>query len=133
MDYETYERVAHILRKGEPEVDIHFDCVFYYVRDLDHSIPFYSEILGLELKSRDAVARFDVDGVLLELVPVSDETTIDGNGNARVCLRVSDIASAVNQLRANGVCAGETRAVENGLVAGFKDPDGNELTLWQYV
>ena len=114
-------------------MDIRFDCIFYYVRDLEQSIPFYTEVLGLELKSRDAVARFDVDGVMLELVPVSEDIALDGSGNARLCLRVSDIASAITELQSNGVSVGAIRAVENGLVAGFKDPDGNELTLWQYA
>ena len=48
-------------------MNLHFDCVFYYVRDLDSAIPFYSEVLGIPLISRDAVARLDVDGVLFEI------------------------------------------------------------------
>ncbi len=70
------------------EVDIHFDCIFYYVRDLDRSIPFYANTLGLELTSGDVVARFGVDGVLLERVSAPDETFLEGSGNLRLCLRV---------------------------------------------
>ncbi len=114
-------------------MDLHFDCIFYHVKDLERSIPFYTDVLGLELKSRDAVARIDVDGVLLELVPVPDETLLDGGGNARLCLKVVDLASATAELQARGVSVGAIRAVENGLVAEFKDPDGNALTLWQYT
>ena len=51
----------------EADMNLHFDCVFYYVRDLDSAIPFYSEVLGIPLISRDAVARLDVDGVLFEI------------------------------------------------------------------
>lgn len=114
-------------------MDFHFDCVFYYVRDLQQSIAFFTEVLGLELASRDAVARFDVDGVLLELVPTSDESMLGGSGNARLCLSVNDITSAVAELQAHGVPVGDIRTVESGIVAGFTDPDGNELTLWQYA
>ena len=46
-----------------------FDCIFYYVRDLDRAIAFYATVLGFRLSSRDAVARFNVDGVRFELVP----------------------------------------------------------------
>lgn len=46
-----------------------FDCVFYYVSELDRAIAFYTAVLGFELASRDAVARFRIDGVLFELVP----------------------------------------------------------------
>ena len=35
-----------------------FDCVFYYVFDLDRAVRFYQEVLGLKLTSRDFVARF---------------------------------------------------------------------------
>lgn len=114
-------------------MNVHFDCVFCYVRDLDRSIPFYSELLGLRLISRDAVARFDVDGVRFELVPTSDEKALDGRGNARLCLEVSDMTSAVAELKAAGVTVAEVRSVENGRVADLRDYDGNELTLWQYT
>ena len=114
-------------------MDIHFDCVFHYVRDLEKSIPFYSDLLGLDLSSRNVVARFDVDGVLFELVPTSDESLFHGGGNARLCLRVSDIEAAVTELRAKGVSVGEIEAVENVIVAGFEDLDGSELMLWQYM
>ncbi len=112
-------------------MNIHFDCVFYYVSDLERSIRFYSEVLGLDLTSEDAVARFDVDGVLLELVPASDRSKLDGTGNARLCLRVDDVERALTELRAKGVSVGDVQIVQNGVLAGFEDPDGNELVFWQ--
>jgi len=61
----------------------HFDCVFYYVTDMNRAISFYSDILGLKLTSRDIVARFDIDGVLFEIVPALNHNKLQGNGNAR--------------------------------------------------
>jgi catechol 2,3-dioxygenase-like lactoylglutathione lyase family enzyme len=113
-------------------VDIRFDCVFYYVSDLRRSIRFYSEVLGLRLISQDLVARFGVDGVLLELVPASDESKLLGGGNARLCLSVNDIKGAVSELRAKGVSVDDLQEVQTGLLVDFEDPDGNELVLWQY-
>ncbi len=113
-------------------MDIHFDCIFYYVTDLERSIHFYSEVLGLGLTSQDLVARFDVDGVLLELVPAADASKLLGSGNARLCLRVNDIEKTATELRAKGVSVGDPQTVQNGILADFEDPDGNEIILWQY-
>ena len=110
-----------------------FDCVFYYVGDLYRAVAFYVDVLGLQLSSRDAVARFDIDGVLFELVPSTDPAVLCGHGNARLTLEVDDIESAVEDLRAKGVPVSEVEAVSNGRLASFEDPDGNELVLWQYV
>ena len=112
---------------------VRFDCVFYYVSDLDRAIAFYTNILGFRLSSRDAVARFVVDGVLFELVPTTDPDVLSGRGNARLTLAVKQIESAVRDLRARGVSVSDVRAVSNGRLASLKDPDGNELVLWQYA
>jgi catechol 2,3-dioxygenase-like lactoylglutathione lyase family enzyme len=110
----------------------HFDCVFYYASDLERAISFYSDVLGLTVSSRDVVARFDIDGVLFELVPSRDERKVGGDGNARLCLKVDDIIEAVEYLKTKGTHAGDIQKVENGKLASFKDPDGNEICLWQY-
>jgi catechol 2,3-dioxygenase-like lactoylglutathione lyase family enzyme len=107
-----------------------FDCVFYYVSDMDRAVDFYSNVLGLALQSRDVVARYSIDGVLFELVPVQ-ERQLGGTGNARLCLSVADIREAVATLRAKGVRVGEIVRVANGRLARLPDPDGNELVLWQ--
>jgi catechol 2,3-dioxygenase-like lactoylglutathione lyase family enzyme len=113
-------------------VTFHFDCVFYYVRDMQKAVMFYSDILGLRLTSRDVVARFDIDGVLFELVPTRDEGKLMGEGNARLCLKVEEISQAVENLRAKGAHVDEIQRVENGKLTSFEDPDGNEIYLWQY-
>jgi predicted enzyme related to lactoylglutathione lyase len=109
-----------------------FDSIYYHVRDLERSVLFYSNVLGFDLQSRDVVARFLVDGVLLELVPADQDESISGLGNARLCLGVSDIEEARETLRTRGVDVGEVKHVNNGSLAVFSDPDGNELALWQY-
>ena len=110
-----------------------FDCVFYYVLDLDRAIEFYTEVLGLRLSSRDVVARFDVDGVLLELVPTTDASLVGGNGNARLTLAVDDLHRAVAGLQAREVSVSPLHQVENGYLASLTDADGNEIVLWQYA
>ena len=65
-----------------------FDAVFYYVSDFERAIRFYSDVLGFKLNSRDAVARFDLNGILFEIVPARDKSKFSGQGNARLCLEV---------------------------------------------
>jgi catechol 2,3-dioxygenase-like lactoylglutathione lyase family enzyme len=110
----------------------HFDCVFYYVHDMERTISFYSDVLGLRLTSRDVVARFDIDGVLFELVPSRGMRKLRGDGNARLCLKVDDISQTVEYLKTKGTRVGEIQKVENGKLVSFEDPDGNEIYLWQY-
>ena len=110
----------------------HFDCVFYYVTDMERAISFFTDILGLKLISRDVVARFDIDGVLFELVPALDKTKLHGSGNARLCLKVDNIHQALEELHTKGIHTSHIHEVENGMLASFNDPDGNEIYLWQY-
>jgi len=110
---------------------MNFDCVYYYVSDLDRAVRFFSDSLGLELSSRDHVARFKIDGVPFELVPTTDASRYSGHGNARLCFGVQDMPGAVEELKSKGVPVGPIHHVENGFLATFNDPDGNELALWQ--
>lgn len=113
-------------------MSLHFDCIFYYVSDLSRAIPFYRDLLGFPLRSRDAVARFDLDGVLFELVP-SHEDTIAGRGNARLCLRVDNVVETLRDLAAKGVRVGPAEDKGAGVLGTFYDPDGNEICVWQYA
>jgi predicted enzyme related to lactoylglutathione lyase len=113
--------------------NFHFDCVFYYVSDLDRAIAFYTDALGFRLSSRDAVARFLVDGVLVELVPTTDPQLLSGRGNARLAVAVEHLDAAIQAFRAKGLAVSEARQVSNGRLASLTDPDGNEVVLWQYA
>ncbi len=114
-------------------MNFHFDAVLYYVCDLERAIAFYRDVLGFRLTSRDVVARFDIDGVVFEVVPTQDRGKLAGCGNARLCLRVDDVEQARAQLKRSGVPCAEAEIKEDGILASFRDPDGNELCLWQYT
>ena len=110
-----------------------FDAVFYYVTDMEASIAFYRDTLGLPLVSQDFVARFDLDGVLVELVPLPPGSVVPGNGNARLCFSVSNLKETLEQLHARGIRTSAIKNKQGGKMAFFRDPDGNELCLWEYV
>jgi predicted enzyme related to lactoylglutathione lyase len=79
------------------------------------------------------VARFDIDGVLFELVPTNDSSHLSGTGNARLTLGVDDLYQAAAALTSQGVIVSAMHKVQNGVLASFNDPDGNEIILWQYT
>jgi catechol 2,3-dioxygenase-like lactoylglutathione lyase family enzyme len=114
------------------KLQLSFDAVFYYVTDIDESIAFYRDTLGLQMVSRDYVARFDLDGVLIELVPLPPGSVVPGNGNARLCFSVSNLEDTLEQLHACGIATSGIKTKRGGKIAFFRDPDGNELSLWQY-
>jgi catechol 2,3-dioxygenase-like lactoylglutathione lyase family enzyme len=109
----------------------HFDCIFYYASDIGRSMHFYRDVLGLKFLSRDVVARFDIDGVLFEIVPAPHEQKLPRNGNARLCLRVDNVEAALQDLKAQGVSTNGPQDKSTGILASFEDPDGNEICLWQ--
>ena len=115
------------------KLKLSFDSVFYYVTDMDASIAFYREILGLPLVSRDYVARFDLDGVLIELVPLPPGSVVPGSGNARLCFSVANLQETLEQIRARGIPTSKIKEHKDGKLAFFRDPDGNELCLWEYA
>ena len=108
-----------------------FDAVYYHVSDIERSIAFYRDILGFRFASRDYVARFDIDGVLFELVPNPPGNALRGTGNARLSLGVTDIQRATRDLRNKGVTTTQIKEEPGGMLSFFQDPDGNELCLWQ--
>jgi catechol 2,3-dioxygenase-like lactoylglutathione lyase family enzyme len=114
------------------KLKLSFDAVFYYVTDIEKSIAFYRDTLGLPLVSQDYVARFDLDGVLIELVPHGVPTALAGDGNARLCFAVSNLEETLEQLHARGIATSAINNKKGGKIAFFQDPDGNELSLWQY-
>lgn len=122
-----------MLSSAATKPKLSFDAVFYYVTDIETSIAFYRDTLGLPMVSKDFVARFDLDGVLIELVPMPPGTVVPGNGNARLCFAVSDLNETLEQLHSRGIETSDIKTKKGGRIAFFRDPDDNELCIWQYT
>jgi catechol 2,3-dioxygenase-like lactoylglutathione lyase family enzyme len=115
------------------KLKLSFDTIFYYVTDMEAAIAFYRDTLGLPLVSQGYVAQFDLDGVLIELVPLPPGTVVPGSGNGRLCFSVANLQESVEQIHARGVTTSKIKEKKDGRLVFFRDPDGNELCLWEYA
>jgi catechol 2,3-dioxygenase-like lactoylglutathione lyase family enzyme len=115
--------------------------VWLPVRDIERAVGFYQGVLGLEvLDKEDEWALLDVEGVHVGLNGHTEQSrygnlvrTPGGDGGAVLAFRADgDLEGALEKLRGGGVqFEGEVSDYPWGRVATFKDPDGNELELFE--
>jgi lactoylglutathione lyase len=113
------------------------------VSNMDKSIEFYREHLGLtfvsrrEVKQNNAEIAFmkDESGGAIELTHWRDKKTLtEGDNFDHIAFAVEQIESIVEELRAKGVTiAMEPFSLQgsSSKIAFIKDPDGNWLELIQ--
>jgi catechol 2,3-dioxygenase-like lactoylglutathione lyase family enzyme len=111
---------------------------FVGVTDLDRAHDFYGGALGLPLVERTELANvYDAGGTPLRVTLVDEPA---GAGYTVLGWAVSDIGGAMAALAANGVGFerypgvvqdedGVWTAPGGSLIAWFRDPDGNTLSL----
>ena len=109
--------------------------------DLDRSITFYRDRLGLkltrrfEVKENNAEIAFleDPDGSAIELTHWRNKKQlVEGDNFDHVALNVKDLKTTIERLRAEGTTiAMEPFKLKSGThqLAFIKDPDGNWLEL----
>jgi predicted enzyme related to lactoylglutathione lyase len=108
-------------------------AVWLPVTDLDRSVEFYTERLGLERqKHGDSWAEMNANGLRIGLNANGSERPV-GEGGAVVAFQSEGgIEQAVEELSGGGVqFAGEITEHPWGRIATFKDPDGNDLQLYE--
>jgi catechol 2,3-dioxygenase-like lactoylglutathione lyase family enzyme len=105
------------------------------VSNMDRSVKFFVETLGLKLKSRygDHFAQVEAPGVTIALHPSIKNGPQPGKSESlSIGLGVDDLESAVASLRSKGVAfSGEITQDGPVKLAFFGDPDGNPLYLSQ--
>lgn len=107
--------------------------VWLPVTDTKRSVDFYGQTLGMEVtQQEDEWAELEAGGLKIGLNGRPEETP-DGSGGAVVAFRPEDgIERAVEELKGKGVeISGEVSEHPWGKVASFKDPDGNDLQLYE--
>jgi catechol 2,3-dioxygenase-like lactoylglutathione lyase family enzyme len=115
---------------------------FVATADLVRARPFYEETLGLKVRSTDEYGiMFESNGIVLRMSAVRDFKAAPYSVLSWV---VADIHAMIAGLTARGVvfevfpgfeqdAAGVWTAPDGTQVAWFKDPDGNMLSLTQFI
>lgn len=116
------------------------------VGDLDRSLAFYTEVLGMRLLRRQDYpeGRFTLafvgfqdesDGAVIELTHNWDTASYDlGNGYGHIAIAVPDAYKACEALRARGgKVVREAGPMKHGttVIAFVEDPDGYKVELIQ--
>ncbi len=114
------------------------------VGNLDRSIAFYTEVLGMTLLRRKDYpeGRFTLafvgfgpesDGAVIELTHNWDTEQYElGNGYGHIALEVDNVYEACEKIRARGgVITREAGPMKHGttILAFVKDPDGYQIEL----
>jgi len=116
------------------------------VGDLDRSINFYTDVMGMQLlrKSDNEQYRYTLafvgyqpekEGAVLELTYNWDESEYDlGTGYGHIAIEVDDAADTCDAIRnAGGTVTREAGPVKGGstVIAFVQDPDGYKIELIQ--
>ncbi|MGE5321370.1 MAG: VOC family protein [Actinomycetota bacterium] len=103
------------------------------VRDLNASLEFYRDKLGLPVKMQEAqLALLDAGPVTLGLSPGHVRLAPQVNGATEIAFRVENVRSARQALIDRGVAfMNEPRQVTpSDWAAHFRDPDGHLLSIF---
>jgi catechol 2,3-dioxygenase-like lactoylglutathione lyase family enzyme len=103
------------------------------VSDLNRSVAFYRDKLGLSVKQEiPGFAFLDGGGVTLCLSQPLARTTGPAGGASEIVFSVDDVRAAYQALRGRGVqFMQEPRAVSGPMwAANFEDPDGHRLSVF---
>ena len=112
------------------------DHVYYWTTDIDRSVKFYEDVVGLKLARRD-----DGNWALFEAGPVNLALhgAIEGRpfkaGGATAVFRVDDLDDARVALEGRGAEFEEHVGEVQGFArfASFRDPDGNIVQIIEYA
>lgn len=107
------------------------ETVYYRICNMNNAIAFYTEVLGLTLKNRDANdwAEFDVGGYDLALE--GELATRPHQGGATVVFRTDDIEALDAHLATHDVNRREVEDLGGAKLLEFYDLDGNRIIAMQ--
>jgi len=107
------------------------NVVYLYVREMERSVAFYRDLLGIPLRGDEHWQEATLGGTRFALHEAHEGTGALSAGTVHVSLEVADVDAAAEQLRAAGVETRETMRDEWGAALQIRDPDGYELYLFQ--
>jgi predicted enzyme related to lactoylglutathione lyase len=101
------------------------------VRDLERSLAFYRDLLGIPLEGDEHWAEARLGGVRFALHLAHDGVGELSSGTVHLDFEVEDVDAAAARLRAAGVDVRDTMRDEWGAAAELVDPDGYRIALYQ--
>ena len=110
-----------------------FSFISYSVSNLNRSITFYTESLGLKLLlSNDNWAEFNVDGQRLAIYEKKNSNNLGGPSGAIVYFEAIPIEVVVRNLKIKGITFHENIEIyPYGKLIHFSDLDNNSLGLYE--
>ncbi len=102
------------------------------VREMDRSVAFYRDALGLAVQFSSGEFTFlDGGGVMLVLHALKDVRPAEDDRWMEIVFHVEDIDAAHRELRGHGVAFRIEPRVVTGdrFAADFRDPDGHVLSI----
>jgi lactoylglutathione lyase len=103
------------------------ETVYYETANMEQSVRFYTEVLGLTLKNRHGIdwAEYDVGGV--DLAIAGELARKPEPGGATVVLRTTDLDALVAALDAADMRHEPVDESGGARMLSFEDPDRNRL------
>ncbi|MBK2297233.1 lactoylglutathione lyase [Francisella philomiragia] len=121
-----------------------FAHVMLRVKDLDRSIDFYTNILGMTVQKKMDNPEYKYTLAFLGYGDISNHTVLEltynwgdheydhGNAFGHLCMQVDDVYKACEDVKAKGgIVTREAGPVKGGtqVIAFIKDPDGYQIEL----
>ena len=110
------------------------DHVYYWTSDMDRSVAFYRDVLGLSLSRREGSnwAEFEAGPIRLAL-----HGAVEGHpltpGGATASFQVDDLDATLADVQGRGAEVGHRGEVgAEARYAILRDPDGNSVQLIEY-
>ncbi|GAB4222562.1 MAG: lactoylglutathione lyase [Francisella sp.] len=125
-----------------------FAHVMIRVKDLERSIDFYTNILGMKLLKKVDNVEYKYTLAFLGYGDIDTHTVLEltynwgkheynhGNAFGHLCIQVNDVYKACEDIKAkNGIVTREAGPVKGGntVIAFIKDPDGYQIELIEKI
>jgi lactoylglutathione lyase len=105
--------------------------LYLYVRDMERSLAFYRDLLGLPLEGDEHWVEAQLGGTRFALHLAHEGVPALSSGTVNIDFEVDDVDAAAERLRAQGVEVRETMRDEWGAAVEVVDPDGYTIALFQ--
>ena len=113
------------------------DHIGIYVKDLERSLKFYSDVFGFPEHHRfvagvSKIAVLDIGKGLLELIQRPDAPAEAPKGRwSHVAFHVDDYEGLVSKLEGMGIELRKVTLEDGSRIAFFKDPDGHDIEIME--